>query len=209
MPTGDKELLKKWREGDKAAGVELFERHYDSIARFFANKVGHGVDDLIQNTFLACVEGKERFREDSSFRTYLFGIARNLLYQAYRVQKRDGARFDFSTVSSADLSPGLSTMISKREEEQLLLVALRNIPVEHQIILEMYYWESRRAADIAELLDVPEGTVRTRLRRAKQLLEQQLQAQSENEALFERTLSGLEDWAVALRAGAPKSDKTG
>lgn len=204
MPAGDKELLARWREGDKKAGVELFERHYDSVARFFANKVGHGVDDLIQNTFLACVEGKDKFREDSSFRTYLFGIARNLLFQAYRVQKRDGARFDFNTATSADLSPGLSTMISNREEEQLLLQALRNIPLEHQILLEMYYWESQKAAVIAELLDLPEGTVRTRLRRAKQLLEEQLHKQAANEAQFERTFTGLETWAAGLRDKAPR-----
>ena len=128
MPAGDKDLLDKWRNGDEKAGMELFERHYASVARFFANKVNSGVEDLIQNTFLACVEGKERFREDSSFRTYLFGIARNLLYQRYREKRRDGDRFDFGTVSVAEMGPGASTLIGKREEEKLLLKARKGVP---------------------------------------------------------------------------------
>jgi RNA polymerase sigma-70 factor (ECF subfamily) len=203
VPTGDKQLLHAWQGGDKQAGVQLFERHYDSIARFFANKVSGNVDDLIQNTFLACVEGKERFREDSSFRTYLFGIARNLLYQNYRVKRRDGDRFDPATQSAADLGPGAGTMIAKKQEEHLLLQALRHIPLEHQELLELYYWESKRAQDISELLDVPEGTVRTRLRRAKQLLEKALEELADSPDQLERTNSGLEDWAMGLRDRTP------
>jgi RNA polymerase sigma-70 factor (ECF subfamily) len=202
VPRGDKELLEEWRSGDERAGMLLFERHYASVARFFGNKVSSGVEDLIQNTFLACVEGKEKFREESSFRTYLFGIARNLLYQHYREKRRDGERFDFGTLSVAEMGPGAGTIIGQREEEQLLLRALRHLPLDHQVLLELYYWESQRAADIAELLDVPEGTVRTRLRRAKQLLEQALSELADSSALLERTSSDLNDWAQGLRGQA-------
>jgi RNA polymerase sigma-70 factor (ECF subfamily) len=187
------------------AGVELFERHYKSISRFFANKVGAGADDLIQNTFLACVEGKERFREDSSFRTYLFGIARNLLHQSYKVNRRNAARFDPASSTSADLSPGAGTMMAKREEERLLLVALRHLPLELQEVLELYYWESQRAPRIAECLDMPEGTVRTRLRRAKKLLQAKLEELASSAQELERTQSGLEDWAMGLRERAPEA----
>ena len=203
MPIGDKELLRAWRDGDKLAGVELFERHYKSISRFFANKIGSGADDLIQNTFLACVESKERFREDSSFRTYLFGIARNLLHQSYRANRRNADRFDPASSTSADLSPGAGTMMAKREEERLLLLALRNIPLELQEVLELYYWESQRAPRIAECLGLPEGTVRTRLRRAKKLLQAQLEQLASSPQELEKTQGGLEEWAIGLRERAP------
>jgi RNA polymerase sigma-70 factor (ECF subfamily) len=209
MSGADRELLAAWRGGDKEAGIRLFERHYDSVACFFRNKVSGSIDDLVQNTFLGCVESLQRFREDSSFRTYLFGIAKHLLYEHYRVSRRDAGRFDVQVMSSADLSPGAGTLIVERQEEELLLLALRHIPVEHQVLLELYYWESQRAQDIAELLGVPEGTVRTRLRRAKQLLAVQLETLAENPALFERTHSGLETWAHGIRAhaseGGPES----
>jgi DNA-directed RNA polymerase specialized sigma24 family protein len=54
----DIELLEAWRGGDRRAGEQLFERHYAAVARFFRNKLEFGVDDLIQRTFLACVEGR-------------------------------------------------------------------------------------------------------------------------------------------------------
>jgi RNA polymerase sigma-70 factor (ECF subfamily) len=199
VPATDVQLLNAWQGGDESAGEELFERHYASVSRFFANKVTRGADDLIQNTFIACVESKERIREGSNFRAYLFGIARNLLYESYRAHRRDGARFDFSTMSAVDISPGAGSMLVRREEEQLFLFALRNIPVEHQILLEMYYWESQKASEIAELLGVPEGTVRTRLRRARQLLERALAEQAESPALLHSTSSDLEQWAAAIR----------
>jgi RNA polymerase sigma-70 factor (ECF subfamily) len=199
VPAGDVQLLNAWKDGDQDAGEELFERHYDSVSRFFANKVTLGVDDLIQNTFMACLEAKERIREGSNFRAYLFGVARHLLYASYRQYRQDGERFDFNAVSAVDIAPGAGSVLVQREEEQLFLFALRNIPVEHQILLEMYYWESQRASEIAALLDIPEGTVRTRLRRAKSLLENALAKQAQSPALLQSTCSNLEKWALAIR----------
>jgi hypothetical protein len=66
-PKADAELLEAWGAGDKAAGEALFDRHFEAIYRFFQNKVGPGViDDLVQQTFLGCVEAPDRFRGDSS-----------------------------------------------------------------------------------------------------------------------------------------------
>ena len=57
-----------------------------------------------------------------------------------------------------------------------LLDALRRIPVDAQIVLELYYWEDLPAPDVARFLDVPEGTVRSRLRRALELLRERLES---------------------------------
>ena len=53
------------------------------------------LEDLVQQTFMACVEGRERFRNDSTFRTYLFGVAHNVLRSHLRKRRREGERFDF------------------------------------------------------------------------------------------------------------------
>ena len=50
--SADLELLQKWSDGDASAGNQLFNRHFDPVCRFFANKVSEDVDDLIQKTFL-------------------------------------------------------------------------------------------------------------------------------------------------------------
>jgi RNA polymerase sigma factor (sigma-70 family) len=196
----DLELLEAWRSGDRSAGSQLFERHFDSICRFFANKIQSDVDDLVQRTFQACVEGKERFRGQSSFRTYLFGVAHNVLRSHLRKRRREGERFDFGLTSVFDLGLSPTTLIAQAKEQQLTLQALRRIPLDHQIVLELYYWEDMEASELAEVLEMPEGTVRSRIRRAKQLIEEQLAKLAESDALLESTMSNLDSWARSLRA---------
>jgi RNA polymerase sigma-70 factor (ECF subfamily) len=198
----DRELLERWREGDDDAGEELFERHFSAVARFFRNKVTSGVDDLIQSTFLAMVEARDRFRGDSSFRTYLFGVAHNTLRYHYRKKRRAGERIDFENTSAQDLAPGPSSILARKGEQQLMLQALRAIPLDYQIVLELYFWEPMKAVEIAAVLELPLGTVRTRIRRAKELLEDQLKVLSSSPELLERTVSSLEDWAKSLREQA-------
>lgn len=62
----------------------------------------------MQSTFLACLRARDRFRKESSFRTYLFTIARHELYRVLRTRQRDGARLDFELSSIAELvsTPG-------------------------------------------------------------------------------------------------------
>jgi RNA polymerase sigma factor (sigma-70 family) len=200
-------LLAAWRAGDPKAGETLFERHFETMARFFRNKVAaHAFEDLVQQTFLACVEAKDRFAERSSFRTYVFGVAHNVLRVHYRAKKKDNDNLDFGSVSMHDLAPQQNTMLAKRAEEELMLQGLRRLPMQDQVILELYLWEDMRAVDIAEALDMPEGTVRTRVRRARIKLEEEVKALSDSPEAFTRTISGLNEWSSAIRArfGAPK-----
>lgn len=203
----DMELLEAWRGGDRERGSELFERHFDSICRFFANKTDRDVDDMVQRTFTACVEGKERFRGQSSFRTYLFGVAHNVLRSSLRNRRRDNDRFDLGVTSIHDLGLSPTVLVAKRKEQTLTLQALRRIPVEHQVVLELYYWEEMTAKDLGEVLEIPEGTVRGRIRRAKQLLEEQLKILSDDDRILKSTISGLETWARELRAHVLPDDK--
>lgn len=199
MSSTDFDLLEAWRAGDASAGNELFHRHFDSVCRFFANKLGDDVDDLIQKTFLACVEGKERFRGDASFRGYLFGVARNVLRRYFRDKKYHRQRFDELEQSVHDLAPGPSMIVAEKREQQVLLQALRQIPLDHQITLELYYWEAMSASELGAVLGIPEGTVRGRIRRAKQLLEAELGKLADSPHLLESTIGDLEGWAKSLR----------
>ena len=195
----DQELLSAWREGDEDAGEALFERFYDGLSRFFRNKAGEHAPDLIQRTFLVLLETQSRMREGTTFQAYLYGVARNILLEHYRGKRRDGERFDQAEQSVADLGPTPTTLLARAQESQLLLQALRSIPIESQIILELYYWENMTARDIADVLEIPEGTARTRIRRAKQLLETQLATLAATPALLQSTVSDLESWARRLR----------
>lgn len=199
----DGELFEAWRRGDRRAGARLFERHYDAIARFFHNKAPRDADDLIQRTFLRCLERSDKIRNPASFRYYLFGVARNVLLEYLdekgRRQRREAP--NFMTMSAEDLAPTPSSALARAREERLILAALRRIPLELQIVLELYYWEDLAARELAEILDLPEGTVRTRLRRAKQLFEAEIGRIAESPELVHSTLCDLEGWARRLRAG--------
>jgi len=199
MAEDDFELLERWRGGDRSAGTALFERYFDSICRFFANKFDTEVDDLVQRTFTACVENRDRFRGHSSFRTYIFGIAHNILRTHLRTLQRERRRFEPDAESIHDLGLNPSVLVAHRREEMLVLQALRRIPVDQQTLLELYYWESMTAPELGELFGIPEGTLRSRLRRAKELLERALRELGEADALVESTVSGLESWARAVR----------
>ncbi|MBX7082471.1 MAG: sigma-70 family RNA polymerase sigma factor [Nannocystaceae bacterium] len=196
----DRELLEAWREGDATAGEALFERYYGLVSRFFANKVTQDPADLIQETFLGCVRGRERIRDDDHFRSYLFGTAYNVLRQHQRDRYAADERFDPGRVSCADLAPGVGTLLGRGDEERLLLAGLRRIPLEFQVVLELFYWEDMTSAAIAQLLDEPHGTVRTRLRRARELLEAALRELTHDPGLLQRTTSDLDGWAARVRA---------
>ena len=93
MPS-DTELLRAWRSGDEARGQELCMRYFDPVARFFANKLGDQTSDLVQETFLAIVQGKDRISDEGRFRSYLFSIAYNVLKKHLkRLDPEDFGRF--------------------------------------------------------------------------------------------------------------------
>jgi RNA polymerase sigma factor (sigma-70 family) len=203
----DDELLTAWRSGDRRAGEELFDHHFKALTRFFRNKVGQGagqgdgMDDLIQQTVLSLLEAKHEFRGEGSFRSFVFGVAYNVLRNHYRQARRDAERLDFGVTSIFDLGSGPVEILAGKHEQRLLLQGLRRIPVEHQVLLELYFWEPLPAPEIAQILGVPVGTVRTRIRRAKALLEAELGRLSSSPRLLESTLSNLEDWARSVRGG--------
>lgn len=194
-------LLAAWRGGDLKAGEQLFSRHVNRVSRFFYNKVSEGIDDLVQQTFLACVESADRFRGDSSFRTFLLGVARNMLRRHYEKLGRGRELGDLDAVTAHDLSTTPSMAVARNQDHRLLLESLRRIPVDSQIALELYYWEDLNAREIADVLAVPVGTIKTRLRRAKALLKEQVD-QLGTAALppATQTVDNLEGWARAIKA---------
>lgn len=196
---GDLELLHRWRHGDMRAGNALIERYYESVERFFINKVSDGIADLVQDTFARCVAGRDRMVEDGKFRQFLFGIARNVLLQFLRARYRKGHDIDISEESSDSVAPGPRTLIVQHREQRLLLEALRRIPFECQMILELHYWEGLKTAEIAEVLDLPPGTARGRLRRARERLERAMTELAGSPELLESTLVRLDDWARECR----------
>ncbi len=200
MEPSDGELLTRWRAGDTASGEALFERYYEMVERFFLNKVPGGAPDLVQETFIRCVESRERIRDNDQFRVYMFGIAYHVLSGYLRERYRGDRAVDLSEVSVCDLAPGPGSLVAHRREHRLLIEALRNIPVDEQVILELHYWEQLTTDQMAEVLGIPIGTARGRLQRARARLEQVMQRLAESPQDLASTLARLDDWAAECRA---------
>ena len=204
-PDADAQLLMRWRTGDRSAGERLFHKHYCSIERFFLNKVEHdAADDLIQETFKACFEGKTRVQR---FRSFLYGVARNKLYDHLRQKYRRGQEIDFETESVAGMMSSPSSLIMHRQEERILLEALRNIPIHDQFILELRFWEGLSAREISQLLQEPFNTVRTWIWRAREHLKTAIQTISNSGRLLRSTISNLDDWASRIKDKLPDEKK--
>jgi RNA polymerase sigma-70 factor, ECF subfamily len=199
MDPSDAELLGSWRSGDMRAGEALLERYYDVVERFFLNKVAESIGDLVQETFKACVESRDRINEQGKFRPFLFGIANNVLLKHLRARYRMPQNIDLDELSIHALSPGPGTLAVRHREQRLLLEGLRRIPFKHQVILELHYWEGLTTMEIAEVLDMPTGTVRRRLQDARICLEQVMGQLAGSPELLDSTLVRLEDWAHQCR----------
>lgn len=196
----DAELLGAWRAGDTTAGQAFFERYYDALHRFFDNKTSGETADLVQETLEACVAGRDRIRASTSVRGYLFGIAYNVLRRHYERTRLAGERFDPDAQSVADAGAGPGTMAAKGEAQRRLLECLRQIPLNLQVVLELFYWEEMTSAAIADALGEPHGTIRTRLRRARELLRVAIEATKDPGTDTSATDADLDGWAAQVRA---------
>jgi RNA polymerase sigma-70 factor (ECF subfamily) len=194
----DFELLSRWRAGDRLAGARLCDRHFSALYRFFRNKVEAEASDLVQRCFLACVESRDAFRGEASFRTYLFQIARLQLYMHFRKRGRELRDRTFRSLSVAQLGPSHESRIDAGGDERLLLEGLRRIPVDLQMILELHYWEDMPIEALAQVFGIPPGTAKSRLFRARKRL---AEAMAELGAQPGRgpDEGDLERWAASIR----------
>lgn len=192
----DADLLDAWRDGDSTAGQELFARHYEAIERMLHNKVEPSCAvDLIQDVFVACVEGRERIRDGTRFRAYLLRIGYLRLCDYLRHRYRSGIALDVTDLPVQEMDPSPSNRLAYAREQRLLLEALRGIQLRYQIVLELHYWEELSTREIAAILDIPVGTVRSRLIRARDALEAEMSRVARSPGLLESTLTRLDEWA--------------
>ncbi len=200
MADRDLELLGAWRRGDATAADALLQRHVGALCRFFRNKIDRGIEDLIQQTLLDCMERRDRFPPGWSFRTFMFTAARDQLYSAHRRRWRGQTPLDPGVVSVAELDPSPSAVIAEHDEQRLFLEALRRVPLHLQIALELHYWEAMSEFDLSQVLDVPPAEVHTELRRGRALFDRRLKELASTPRQLARTLGDLDRWAASVRA---------
>lgn len=196
----DKELFHAWADGDQSAGESLYGRYFDPLYRFFRGKAPNDYEDLIQNTMLECVRSRDRYRGDAPFRAYMFGVARHRLLHYLRSKGSNRIDFESSQTSVADVNPGPSSIMARKAEHRMLLEAIRRVPVDLQVAMELHYWEDMTTAELAVVLEIPQGTVKSRLRRGREALQAEMVRLNAYPDQRDSDAGGMETWIREIRS---------
>ncbi|MDC0672055.1 RNA polymerase sigma factor [Nannocystis radixulma] len=204
----DLELLSGWRRGDRRMGSALYRRHAGPITNFFRRNARSraDVEDLTQETFVALRESDSEIANVSG---YLYRIARfKLIRYIDRVSGRPEQEDDAAALErvAGELVPEPEYVRAQREDMRLLLRAIRRLPLKHQLVIELSFWGEKSGPEIAEILDVPLGTVASRLRHAKANLEAMLGQLADSQEALRATTTTLGQWRTRIHellAGSP------
>ena len=162
----DRELLDRWAEGDESSGRALYRRYCDAIADFFARKGAVDGADLVQRTFLKCMEARRGGTVVEHPRAFLYTIARRELFDGFS-KRRD---FDPAVTSLRDLATGPASRMARDQQVRLLLEAIQGIPIDQQIAIELYYWDGLPMVEVAEVLGITKSAAINRVHRARSQL---------------------------------------
>lgn len=167
----DLELFDQWSGGDVVAGQRLVSRHYEAVYFFFASKLpDHVAADLTQETFETMCAKTDSLHIHTSFASYLLGIARWKLVEFFG--RRAQRRFDpiNESFEGLDASPSITAQLGDRRRSARLVMALRKLPLDDQLLLELQTYEGLQLREIAEILGVSHNRIATRLATAKRRL---------------------------------------
>lgn len=185
--TGDAELVAACREGRKEAFGELVERYQDRAFNLAYRLTGssHDAAESVQEAFLKAFRALERFRGDSAFYTWLFRITVNVVRSRQRFKAVRPAEYSLDTSRGGEdpaesrwsLCRQMAARVpdpldeaSQAERKVLVEKALQRLDPGPRMIIVLRDIEGRDYAEIADLLDCPRGTVKSRLHRARMAL---------------------------------------
>jgi RNA polymerase sigma-70 factor (ECF subfamily) len=160
---------------DPPAFGALFDRHAVAVHRYLERRLGRDrADDLLGEVFRIAFERRDAYRaEHTSARPWLFGIASNLVLKAHRHETRR-----LRALARLDASPGATDHRLARIEEALdasadataVVAALAALDPRDRSVVVLLAWEGFTPDEVARALDIPVGTVRSRLHRARRIL---------------------------------------
>lgn len=163
--------------------ADVFRRHFDAVHAYLARRTGAGrADDLAANVFVIAFERRGSFRADAdSARPWLLGIATNALRNEWRSERRA-----LELLTELRLAAGSSEAGGASDREAPLAAALTELSPDQRDVLLLHVWEDLSYDDIAQALEIPIGTVRSRLARARERLRSTLAEGAVSEQEVER-----------------------
>ena len=178
----DEQLMLRAARGSDRAFEELYNRHARRLQGFFVRRLAGDADlaaDFMHDTFLRLYSARETYREGRSFRPWLYTIAYNLIKNHFRSQL-DIVRNEENSQSARRLSEAEpdSTDIELAMDEASFRDALRdvlkNLPEPYAMLFSLHYEEELTVPQIAQITELPEGTVKSRLHKAMNTIKKEL-----------------------------------
>ncbi|MDX9972281.1 MAG: sigma-70 family RNA polymerase sigma factor [FCB group bacterium] len=190
----DSELIAAVRAGDREAYGVLVERHRASVYALCRRMAGNAPDaeDLAHQAFVEAWLKLHQLRDPERFGGWLRMLVLNLCRMWYRKRKQD------STVALNDTDAPAPDAAADASLRAQVALGLTRLPAPHRMVLVLHYLEGLSYKELARFLDVPSGTVMSRLYRARTALRGVLDEMAEEEE--ERTMSKDEDFAREINA---------
>jgi len=157
------------RDGDEQARAWLLQQYSVSVFRFCYRMLSNEEDaqDAAQESMVKVLRNLHRYDANWRFSTWVFGIARNTCIDEHRRRRR---RRSSSQVEVVDTSPSPFERTERQERAGRLRSALDQVPPLYREVLLLYHFEQLKYREIADLLDIPLGTVMNRIFRARKRL---------------------------------------
>ena len=175
----DRELVAEILSKDRKATAEFVARYADHVYAYVRRRLiprADLVEDMVQEVFLAAWESLDKFRGDSSLRSWLLGIARHKVEDHYRKRLREIPleEEDENLASQPESGHALEEALAKRQIGQRTQGILATLPETYSIVLLWRYWENRSLRDIAVQIGKTEKGVERMLARARQQFKKRL-----------------------------------
>jgi RNA polymerase sigma-70 factor (ECF subfamily) len=173
----DRELVERVAGGDRAAVRLLFMRHHARVYRFAARQTGSEMmaDDIANEVFLELWRQAPAFQGRSEVSTWLLGIARFKALSAVRKRKEDAIDED-EAAAIPDTGDTPEVAVMKDDKATALKRMVNALPEEHRTVIDLAYYHAKSVTEIAEVLQIPVATVKTRMFYARKKLGEALQA---------------------------------
>ncbi|HET9902887.1 MAG TPA: sigma-70 family RNA polymerase sigma factor [Xanthobacteraceae bacterium] len=175
--TSDDVLIGRIASGDRLAMQVLFARHHVRVYRFVLRLVGDPTlaEDLISEVFLDVWRQAGRFEARSAVSTWLLAIARFKALSALR--KRPDEELDEETAAGIeDASDTPEVALQKKDKGEILRQCLKSLSAEHREVIDLVYYHEKSVEEVAEIVGIPEATVKTRMFYARKRLSELLKA---------------------------------
>lgn len=171
MGAGDLDLVRRIAAGDERALETLYAHHAQSLLAYAQRLIGDrgAAEEAVQDTFVAIWRAAGSFEHRSSVRTWMFGICRRQALQRLRGGGEPTQPIDLAHQMPSE-APSPDAVVLARADASAVSAALAALPATHREVLDLTFGAELSHAEVAEVLGIPVGTVKSRLFHARAAL---------------------------------------